>query len=148
MAAYLRQALAMLVNINVARKERIRYPNRNIQSHIPFQCIQTSSARDQWCLPPLIMDGFQVLMWSFCKFLMKSLEIVKRNHCTVRMHFIPVSFLPENTKRIIRGEDGDVNVGGENNMLTLSPLWLAPGHTGVTKSYRLMADGRAGLASE
>lgn len=45
-------------------------------------------------------------------------------------------------------EDGDVNVGGESNTLTLSPHWLAPGHTGVTKSYRFKADGGAGLPSE
>lgn len=34
---------------------------------------------------------------------------------------IPVSSLPENTKRINWEEDGDVNVRGENNTLTLSP---------------------------
>lgn len=61
---------------------------------------------------------------------------------------IPISSLPENTERINQEEDGDVNVREENNTLTLSLHWLAPGHTGVTKSYRFMADGRAGLASE
>lgn len=35
--------------------------------------------------------------------------------------FTPASSLPENTKKINQEEDGDVNVRGESNTLTLCP---------------------------
>lgn len=78
-----------------------------------------------------------------------NLETVEKDHCAVRRQgcfFFPLPF--SEPYWINCKEDGDVNVSGENNTLTPLPHWLAPGHTGVTKSYRFVADGRAGLASE
>lgn len=60
------------------------------------------------------------------------------------------SSLSENTNRTNQEEDENVNVRGANNTLSLSLSlhWLVQSHTGVTKSYRFMADGKAGLVSE
>lgn len=82
-----------------------------------------------------------------------NVENVKRDHCTGRGQgfcfvFVFFSSLPENTNRTTQEEEANVNVSGENNTLSLSLHWLVQGHTGVTKSYRFMADGRAGLVSE
>lgn len=57
------------------------------------------------------------------------------------------SSLAVNTDRMNWEEDGDVNAQEQQLSVPLL-IGLPPEHTGVTKSYGFMVDGRGGLASE